>query len=407
MSEPVVSGRAVTLLIAIGALAFAGMGFLLIYADELGSRTAGPSGYSVSAIGHGAFVELLRDSGVPVLVSRHDSVARAGAGNLLVAAEPESVQALRALAPEPAGELEAVLQGPLLVVLPRRTGRPAWENDRWLGSDAMLGEAVVAGVLRTLDPGAGLVRPDQPVSFATNQLGFDPALDAPQLMTSSRMRPVVAGEQGILVGELRSGRQTLWVLADPDVIATHGIGKGDNAAFALALVDTLRPADGTVVMDETIHGFVSEPSLWKAALEPPFVLATVQAVAALAVLLWATVGRFGPPLEAERAIVPGAATLLDTGANLLKPDRHGGTILRRYADAVLREVGDRLHAPRQFTSAQRGDWLDRLGRSRRAGDSWQALAAEVAAAEAAGQPSRLTAVAARLHRWKKDMLDGS
>jgi hypothetical protein len=265
----------------------------------------------------------------------------------------------------------------------------------------------VERILQVVAPEGQVRRPGGVRRLAVNMLGVAPQLDDVQLMVSGWLRPIVGSDRGMLLGEVIGFDPPLWVLSDPDVIATHGIGHGDNAAFALALIDALRPAGGTVVMDETIHGFVSEPSLWKAALEPPFVLATMQALAALAVLLWATVGRFGPPLQAERAIVPGAATLLDTGANLLKPDRHGGPILRRYADAVLREVGDRLHAPRQLTPAQRGDWLDRLGRSRKAGESWQALAAEVAAAEASGQPSRLTAVAARLHRWKKAMLDGS
>ena len=112
---------------------------------------------------------------------------------------------------------------------------------------------------------------------------------------------------------------------------------------------------------------------------------------------------------AVQSIVPGAATLVDTAANLLDPERHGGPILRRYADAALREVSERLHAPRRATPAERADWLDRLGRSRRVGASYRALEAEAAEAAAAptGQADRLTAVAARLHRWKKELLDGS
>lgn len=404
MSEAGFSSRALALLIAVGTLAFAGMSVLLIYGDVLGGRTAGPSSFSVSALGHEAFAELLRESGVPVLASRNDSLARAGAGSLAIAAEPDSPEALRALAPAASDGLGAALDGPLLLVLPKRSGAPASGNDRWLGSVALLPAADVAAILRVVDPEAAVLRPEAMAPLAGSGLGIAPTLDSPQLMTSERMRPIVADRQGMLVGELWLGEHPLWVLADPDVIATHGIGRGDNAAFALALVEALRPAGGTVVIDETIHGFVSQPSLWKAALEPPFVLATLQAVAAVAVLLWAAVGRFGPPLAPERPVAPGAATLLDTSAGLLKPERHGAPILRRYADAALRDVGDRLHAPR---SAERGPWLDRIAAGRKIEDSWRTIAAEVAAAEASGQGARLAAAARRLHRWKKAMTDGS
>lgn len=399
--------RTIVWLIAIGALAFVGMSYLMIYGEEFGDRKiAGASSFSSSAIGHGAFVELLEQSGIPVLVSRYDTLGRAGSDNLVILAEPESVEALQQLSRFTSQNLETVIAGPTLIVLPKWSGEPAWENDRWIGSSTLVPIDSVEPIVDLLSYGSVVIRPGNAQAFSGAE---QPDLLEPQLIRSFRLRPVIASDQGILLGVLGAGARKVWVLSDPDVLSNHGIGNGDNAAFILSIIDQLRPPGGTVLIDETIHGFTQQPNLWRAIFEPPFVLATVQVAAVLATLVWAAVGRFGPPLKTERVFAPGAATLLDTSASLLKPGRHGGRILRRYGDGVARDVAERLHAPRGGSVSQRNDWFDRVGRARKVSLSFREIEAEMAATEAAhtNSAARLTAIAGKLHQWKRDMLDGS
>jgi len=77
--------------------------------------------FSRSALGHRAFVELLRANGVPVLVSRYASADRAGLSALLLVAEPH----LDATDPGRARRLAAMSRGvrTTLLVLPKWTGR--------------------------------------------------------------------------------------------------------------------------------------------------------------------------------------------------------------------------------------------------------------------------------------------
>lgn len=401
------SKRMIVWLIAAGALAFIGMSYLMIYGEEFGDRnTASASSYSSSAIGHGAFVELLRQSDIPVLVSKYDTFGRAGSGNLVILAEPESMEALQQLSRSTSQNLESVIAGPTLIVLPKRSGEPAWGNDHWIGSSTLVPIGSVEAILDLLSHGSVVIRPGHAQAFSG---AGQPDLPDPQLIRSFRFRPVIASDQGMLLGVLGAGVRRIWVLADPDVLANHGIGNGDNAAFILSIIDQLRPEGGTVLIDETIHGFTRQPNLWRAIFEPPFVLATVQVAAVLAMLVWAAVGRFGPPLKTERVFAPGAATLLDTSAGLLKPGRHGGRILRRYGDGVARDVAERLHAPQAATDTQRAEWFDRVGRVRKVGLSFREIEAELVATDAAHSNSaaRLTAIAGKLHQWKRDMLDGS
>ena len=55
-----------------------------------------------------------------------------------------------------------------------------------------------------------------------------------------------------MLGELKEGRRRIWVLADPDPIENHGIGKGDNLAFATTIVYALLAGKpGKLVFDAT------------------------------------------------------------------------------------------------------------------------------------------------------------
>ena len=88
-----------------------------------------------------------------------------------------------------------------------------------------------------------------------------PDLEAPiQLMHGDRLQPLIGDADGMLLGELTDRNRKIWVLSDPDVISNHGLARAGNAALAVAMIKRLRSGSGSVVFDETVHGFISEPA---------------------------------------------------------------------------------------------------------------------------------------------------
>jgi hypothetical protein len=228
-------------------------------------------------------------------------------------------------------------------------------------------------------------------------------------MRSNRLRPIVADGEDILVGEIAERGRRLWVLADPDVIENHGLAVGDNAAFAVALIDALRGPEGSVVFDETVHGYVARPANpLKLLFEFPFVVTTVQGLVAVALLLWATMGRFGSPETAPPALGSGKQGLIENAAKLLGFAGHQQRMVRRYVQATIRDAARQLHAPRGLSDTALLEWLRRVGEARNADIDCLAVYRETDAIVETrrGGIAPLIPIARDIHKWKREILDG-
>ena len=398
----VFSSRTVLWLVGIGFLAFAGALALILFGESLGGlRSPGANSYSYSALGHRAFVETLRALDVPIIVSRDRSGEKAGESALLVVAEPNREMMGRE-------ELVDMLWAPqLLLVLPKWQGQPHTLKPYWMGSVELLPESDVAAVLGAV-VGAELVRPDEAVSWRPGRFKITPAIRQPQLIRTPLLRPIVAAEEGMLVAELVRSQGRVWILSDPDLIANHGLGKGRNAALATALIEALRPPGGAVVVDESSHGLARPLSLWRVFFEFPFVVATLHAALALAVLMWSATSRFGAPAASERPLGAGKATLIDNAASLLLYGGHGKEVLGRYVRATMAEVGHRLRIPRGLEEADVAVRLDRIAAARGREPRLAALHRRVQTlvlSQVAGERALLQA-ARDVFAWKGEMLDG-
>jgi hypothetical protein len=298
--------------------------------------------------------------------------------------------------------------GAVLWVLPKWRGPPAAANPGWVEFVKPIARAEVERTLRHVVRGGTVVRSAGPVVVKGRGFDLVPTLDAPQLVRSDWLDPIVATEDGLLVGKVRRGRQPIWILSDRDILSNHGLDRGDNAALVLWLIEALRPTGGTVVIDETAHGFARQPSLWRSAFAFPFVIATVQALATVAVLAWAATGRFGAPIAAAPPLAPGKAGLIDNTAALLRSGGHGPEILMRYLRVTLRDVARRLHLPRHLDEAALVVLVDRIGRARGAAASYGVLRREAEATARAGglHGLRLAQTARNLYRWKHEMIHG-
>jgi hypothetical protein len=227
-------------------------------------------------------------------------------------------------------------------------------------------------------------------------------------MRSNALRPIVAGAAGILVGELNRNR-SVWVLADPDVIANHGIGEGDNAALALAIIDRLRGRNGPVVFDETVHGYLAQPTNPLALLvQFPFVIATIQVLAALGLLLWATVARFGAPQSAPPPLSAGRQGLLQNVAQLIAFAGHQQVMVRRYVQETVRDAARQLHAPPGLSGPTLAAWLTRVGEARGVSVDCAAVIGEVESLTDTRRAdlTPLVRIARDIHRWKREIIDG-
>jgi len=408
------SRRTATWLVAVSAVSLASAILLAIFGDVVHTaQSAGADSFSRSAIGHRGLVELLRGLDLPVLVSEHDTASKLPDDATLVVLEPLVVeQGTRsgALADMIAASSRA------LVVLPKWYGEDDPTNPSRLVRVALVPDEEIEPILRALGIGDGrLVRRPRggPVPLEGDALGLDPLppadLVGPQLIQSELIEPVLWTGAGVLVGEVEIGDATVWVLSDPDLLSNHGLGRGDNAVLALSLVLALRGERGALVIDETLHGFRSEPSIWRVLFEFPLVLATIQVLLAVALLLWAATGRFGRPAPPAPPVAPGKEFLIENTAALLRFGGHAGFALRRYLATSVQEVARALHAPPGLDLTGTARWLDRVAEGRGLALRLAELEREVGeAGKARGERARrMVDTARRIHRWRQEMTHGS
>jgi hypothetical protein len=393
------------LLAGVGAASLVAAALLGAFGDALYDPPSfAPDSFSRSAVGHRAFVELLRSLGRQVIVSRHDTAGKGGEGAIVALLEPRvgpDDAARKALVDRVNGAAPL-----LLVVLPKRGALPDPARPRWVASAELLPLADPQRVLDALHLDAKVVRPERaPAAWRGALAG--PTLERPQLLVSERLVPLVESDEGVLAGEWADETWRTVVLADPDVLATHGLARGDNAALALALLARLGPEALPVVVDETLHGFDQQPSLVRELLRFPLVLATVSALLAAALLAWAAAVRFGRPRPPEPALAPGKLFLVEASAGLL---RHGGDA-RHAAAAYLRAAKDEVaRRLRPAGDASRSDlWLARAAAARGRGEALAALEERVRrlAARRRGGEEEAVRVAQAIHRWREEMTDGA
>lgn len=428
MSDGAFSRRGAGILAAVAAASLAAAGFLGAFGDALyDPPTSGPDSFSRSAVGHHAAVALLRAMGWQVVVSRHRTPDRARQGAVVALLEPR-------VGPDDAagrGRLQAIDRASrrLLVVLPKRDAIPDPARPRFVAYADPLPVGDAQRVLDLLNLEGTVVRSEKPDPRWRGELSA-PSLERPQLVKeaiASRedraampLRPLLATDEGILVGELElpavdeddeedlqeEPYRTI-VVADPDLLETHGLGKGDNAAVLVRVLERLGAAERTVVVDETLHGLEEQPSLARALLRFPLVLATVSALVAAALLAWAALVRFGGARPPEPVLSPGKLFLVESTAALL---RHGGRApdaAVAYLRAAKDEVIQRLRPPGETAA---GDaWLARTAAARGQDGTLVALEDRVKrlAQRGKGGEDEAVRLARDIHQWREEMTDGA
>jgi hypothetical protein len=369
---------------------------------EAAGLASGANSYSNSAVGHLAFHDLLDGLGYRTVRAEDRPLEAVGENGVLILAEPSGSLSSE----ENRNKLQTA--GRILLVLPKWSVRPGERRKDWIGQAELASPLQVQSALGAAVSGGDIIRTKPPAAYRKAIAAADPTVQGElQLIKGSNLTPLVSTPDGILLGELRQGSRRTLVLADPDPIENHGIGKGANAAFARDMVAAL--ADGRnrrLVFDETIHGFRrSPPNLLKFLYEFPLNLVLVQILAAVALLLWAAMGRFGAPLPAPRRLDAGRHALIGNAAALVDYAGHHAAILQRYLAMTLQDAARVLRAPAGLEGTDLIAWLERASQAR--GIDPKPLAGLGHLHAGSRNLASLLAVAQALHHWRKDLPHGT
>lgn len=371
--------------------------------SEQSNTSVGPSSFSRSAVGYAGLADMLQKRDLPVVKSRFDLLGQVTPVGVLVIAEPlagaRNEQIMRTL-------LKA---DNILLILPKWFGRQNPSKPTWIGDATHINSEAASWALHLVAPKADLTDVKS-ANFTANSFNLAPNIAAPiRLMHGDRLQPIIGTADRMLLGLLRDRDRKIWVLSDPDIMSNHGLAQSGNPALALAIIDHLRSGAGSIVFDETIHGFIAEPqNPFKLLFRFPFVIAVIQGVLALALLLWATVGRFGTPQPAPSTISAGRQQLLENIAKLVDTRGHRDVMIKRYVLETLRDVGRQLHAPRGLSTAALIGWLQRVALARKVTVDCGPLINDAAmlGESRTRNPAVLVRLARDIHRWKGEILDG-
>lgn len=422
--QPIFDRRSARILTWVAGVALAVTLFFLVFADEPGGGedSWGADSFSPSAIGYRALARLL-EARVPVLISHHSSAAKTSPRRPLLLFEPPAdFAALEQLRQMVRTALER--QAPVVVVLPKWAGERSPKQPRWLGRAVLLPEAVPETVLAAAIDGARAAVPDTEAAKASSIRRFDlrsqrwqsrldgdaevpsPELPHPQLIAKSTLgwQPVVESVDGVLVA--RFPGTGLYLVADPDLLNTSGLGRGDNAVLAYRLlIEHLAPE--ALILDETLHGYRLASSVWRALLEMPLAAFSLHLAGLAALTLWAGSGRFGRPHQPPPRVAPGKRTLVDNTAGLFGLREHLQHSLEQYFRLTVARVAARLRIAAGGDLHRQVTALARLGRARGLDTDLEQLVRDVFRASAgAGDPRRVLVLTRNMYRWRKEILDG-
>ncbi len=416
MTGNIFTSRTSSILVALCCLSLLTGLVLAIFQDKLETtRSSGADSFSRSAIGHRGFRLLLEEMGIPVIASRYDSSQKAGYNGVLVVAEPD-------LTTNRSQRIDIFKNMPIdvftmLVILPKRRGYPDPRRPAWLGFVEPGAEENCDIILETMGIGGFLVQSDPSATLEWNEGEWDeaPEIDSPQLLVSDDLEPIIATENGTLLGYYYNEDETnpfsyvhIFVLSDPDLLANHGLGRGNNAAIAVKIVEYARNRPGLVVIDETLHGHATSVSSMGSFFRFPQIFVTLQILALTIVLLWMAGGRFGSPLKPVAARDRGHDFLIDNTADLLQYSGHAAFVLNRYFLTSVNRVCRRLHVDLPGSRPAARDRFINISLNRCPDFDFARMETEVTVLSKlkTTRPSEVLDPADAIYRWQQEMTNG-
>lgn len=352
---------------------------------------------SKSAIGYEGLRVLMEASGIASNVDRgHGDVD--GHPSLIVLTPPSESDDLKKLTATDDGT-------PRLVILPKwipfadpaGIGRvlkgPVYDKD------------TVADVAKDLSKNSMIAhqpKPEVPALAADPHWSPVPGplakIDTLQTISGKDWLPLLSAPKGGAVLARLNGT-AIYVLAEPDLVNTHGLKDLPTAALALQIMRKLRADDGPIIFDVTLNGLGREPSLLRELFAPPFLGATLCAIFTALLIGFHAAVRFGSPPPTAPVYARGKLALVSNAAEMIRLLKREPNMAWRYAQTtrnlVVRALGVRRHLGPQesdavFKTLEQGS-----------GTSYDRLRAE--AGQVHGRVD-LVQVARKIYEWRERIL---
>jgi hypothetical protein len=400
-----VFSRKVLIRWSLAAVAVFGLAlYLAAHGGSDASDSIGPIVESRSAFGFAGIADILEQVGTPVIHTRYRSRDKLGDGGVLVLAEPR-------IDPRKLTMANRILNAKaILLILPKWIGTESEDHPGWVGKAELGPGLATQAALDLVDPEGEFERGPPIDHWDHNAIGPNPVIAAPtQFIRSEKLHPIVSQGKRILVGEMKKNGRRIFVLADPDVMSNHGLEDSRNAAFAVALLGALRTGDGPVVFDEALNSAPADgPNFINRLFKPPLLPGTLLTLLGAALLLWATMPRFGAADPPAPALESGKRGLIDNIAALVGFSGRRAAIAARFVEASVQDVARQLHAPRGLSGGELAAWLERVGRAR-------GVKTEIAprldeanqlALAKRTDSAALVALARAISDWKQEIIDG-
>jgi hypothetical protein len=395
--RPAFRARTVIALVLVGVFAFSAFVTLAAYAPDLDRDNAcRPNVYSRCAIGFAGLAQVVRDDGVPLKVNKAKVLTAQSDALVIVTPEPDRGADV--------GALE--FKGRILVVLPKWIVSPDPVHASWALKEGpippeMMPKRDLLDVV-TVARRSTVARPRLTGAAGSPFEGMiltPGPIDSLQTISASGWTPVLTDETGkAVIAQAQSS--PIYVLADPDLLNTQGLANLDTFTAGASIVRALRTGDGPVVFDLSLDGYKNERSALRLMFDPPFLSVTLCFAAALMLAGIQAAFRFGPARRSQRAFALGKEALTDNSAQLIRMAGREARMAPAYAALTRKAAARAVGAPRELAGDALTDFLDRLGAQRGLADNLASLSH--AAGRVENRPV-LTALAARLYRWRLEM----
>jgi hypothetical protein len=255
--------------------------------------------------------------------------------------------------------------------------------------------------------------------WPVNALGARPQAGDFRLAEPGLLKPLVAGESGVLLGGLQiPGGKMVWMLSDPEPLMNGSILKGENLRFALRLAEAFLDGDKGAPLSFFDPGGAG--GAFSARRDPRgarglelspknilFLLLTV-----LAALLFAVFGlrRAWPEEPPGEGVRYGSLGLVKNSARLVSSAGHREELCLKYLRLALGSIAQSARAPKGAAGSTEEllGFLDKCFERRGAALKPPSAAyREAAAAARSPSPEGMIKGALALYQYKEELDRGS
>lgn len=185
-------------------------------------------------------------------------------------------------------------------------------------------------------------------------------IDNLQTLTYLGLVPQIWSKERILLGKIPD--KEIYILTDPDLMNTLGAADILNPTAGIRIVETLTGKGNITLFDLTLHGFEQSSSLLRTILMPPFLAATLSAVAAAGLMVWAAWFRFGPVSRTAMVFALGKRPLAENSAALIEMAGRETAMVSKFAELSKALAAKHAGAPKGLGHEELDKFLHRMAK---------------------------------------------